>query len=90
MIEFILSEKIITAGILTGVFTTHLVGSFKNNILDPMVENIVPSHKLDFTESKSEKNKKINYLIFLRDLILWIFFVFIIYLLFKLFVKKNN
>ena len=76
MIDFILSEKIITAGVLTGVFTTHLVGSFKNNILDPMVENVVPSHKLDFTENKQEKNKKINYLIFLRDFILWLLFVF--------------
>jgi large-conductance mechanosensitive channel len=47
MISFLLDEGVITIGTLSGLFTTSLLNSFKKNIIDPSIENIIPSHKLD-------------------------------------------
>jgi len=47
MISFLLEEGVITVGTLSGLFTTSLLNSFKSNIVDPGIENIFPSHKLD-------------------------------------------
>jgi len=42
MIEFIRDEKIITVGIITSIFTASLMGSFKLNILEPLVDRVIP------------------------------------------------
>ena len=45
MISFLLEEGVITVGTLSGLFTTALLNSLKTNIIDPSIENIVPSPK---------------------------------------------
>ena len=47
MIGFLLDEGVITVGTLSGLFTTGLLNSLKKNIIDPGIEKIAPSHKLD-------------------------------------------
>ena len=47
MISFLLEEGVLTVGTLSGLFTTGLLNSLKNNIIDPSIENLYPSHKLD-------------------------------------------
>jgi hypothetical protein len=49
MISFLLEEGVLTVGALSGIFTTALLNSLKSNIIDPSIESIVPSHKLDNT-----------------------------------------
>ena len=61
MISFLLDEGVITVGTLSGLFTTALLNSLKRNIIDPSIERIAPSHKLDNTvnvpkETSSEKS----------------------------------
>jgi hypothetical protein len=46
MISFLLDEGAITVTTLTGIFTALLLASFKNNIVDPVVETVVPLNKL--------------------------------------------
>ena len=47
MLTFLLEEGVLTVGALSGIFTATLLGSLKSNILDPISENIFPSHELD-------------------------------------------
>ena len=47
MISFLLDEGVVTVGALSGIFTTALLNSFKANIVDPGIERLCPSHKLD-------------------------------------------
>ena len=47
MLSFLLDEGVVTVGVLSGLFTTGLLNSFKSNILDPAIEKMIPSHKLD-------------------------------------------
>jgi large-conductance mechanosensitive channel len=60
MISFLLEEGVITVGTLSGLFTTALLNSLKTNIIDPSIENIVPSPKpnnppqVPSTKDKSE------------------------------------
>ena len=43
MIGFLLEEGVLTVGTLSGLFTTGLLNSLKLNIIDPCIENIIPS-----------------------------------------------
>jgi hypothetical protein len=51
MISFLLEEGVLTVGTLSGLFTTALLNSLKRNIIDPSIERLLPSHKLDKQES---------------------------------------
>ena len=112
MLTFLLEEGVISVGALSGIFTATMLGSFKSNILDPLSEKLIPSHKLDPTlvpktidQTKKKENManildagnydfidhtthKIKWLIFLKDLIIWITIMFILYLIWKHVVKK--
>jgi large-conductance mechanosensitive channel len=57
MISFLLDEGVITVGTLSGLFTTALLNSLKRNIIDPSIERIAPSHKLDNPPSKDGESK---------------------------------
>jgi large-conductance mechanosensitive channel len=59
MLSFLLEEGIITIGTISGLFTTSMLNSFRTNILEPTIENLVPSHQLDksqFGEDTSLEN----------------------------------
>ena len=47
MIPLLVQEGILSSAVLTGVFTNHLITSFKVNILDPLTNHFIPAHKLD-------------------------------------------
>ena len=103
MLTFLLEEGVLSVGTLSGIFTATLIGSFKSNILDPLSENVAPSHKLDLHAKTShfndannldannysdKKNHKILWQTFLKDLILWILIMFILYIIWKFLIKK--
>jgi large-conductance mechanosensitive channel len=47
MISFLLEEGVLTVGTMSGLFTAAMLNSFRINILEPIIENIAPSYKLD-------------------------------------------
>jgi large-conductance mechanosensitive channel len=47
MFSFLVDEGVITIGTISGIFTTGMLMSFKNNIVEPTIENLIPSHTLD-------------------------------------------
>ena len=54
-------EGILTIGAVSGIFTALLMNSFKNNIIDPVVEKVAPLDKLlDFVDDGklNNSNKK--------------------------------
>ena len=97
MIDFLINEKIITVGLITGVFTTSLIGSLKINILEPIFENIFKTDvidvnnngKLDSVDLQYSNDaikkyaKQIRYKVFLKDLIMWILIILVIYIIYK-------
>lgn len=61
MLSFMLQEGILTIGTISGIFTALLMNSFKNNIIDPVVEKIAPIDTLlDFMDDGklNNSNKK--------------------------------
>ena len=60
MLSFLLEEGIITIGTISGLFTTSMLNSFRANILEPSIENLVPSHKLDKSQFDDEDSSLEN------------------------------
>jgi large-conductance mechanosensitive channel len=63
MFSFLLEEGVITVGTISGLFTASMLNSFRLNILEPTLENLVPSYKLDisqFGESSLENIMKVQ------------------------------
>jgi len=99
MIEFILEQKILTIGAITGVYTSSLINSFVENISNPIFENLIPTYKLDIdgdgitdiTVVDQSKNK-IKWQTFLKDLIIWLVVISLMFIIFNLInsEKKNN
>jgi large-conductance mechanosensitive channel len=56
MFSFLVEEGVITIGTISGIFTTSMLNSFRVNILEPSVENLVPSYKLDKSQFGDETN----------------------------------
>ena len=57
MLTFMVQEGILTIGAVSGIFTALLMNSFKNNIIDPVVEKIAPLDKLvDFMDDGKINN----------------------------------
>jgi large-conductance mechanosensitive channel len=102
MITFLLEEGVLTVGALSGIFTATMLGSLKSNIIDPITEKFIPSHKLDKNKEDlvniNDANKKeyvpqdpkIKWQTFIRDLITWLIIMFILYLVWKFLIKKNK
>ena len=57
MISFLLEEGVLTVGTLSGLFTTALLNSFKRNIIDPGIDKLIPSHKLDTKPQENPESK---------------------------------
>ena len=100
MFTFLLEEGVVTVGTISGLFTTAMLVSFKNNIMEPVIENIFPNHTLDvdkssfyidFDATKNEKAneiKKIKWQTFVRDFCAWIFVMTLLYLFWKFVLHK--
>ena len=57
MFDFFLDEGVLTVGAVTGIFTANMLNSLKGNVVDPFIENLIPSHKLD-SEPESQTTEK--------------------------------
>jgi len=56
MISFLLEEGVLTVGTMSGLFTAAMLNSFRINILDPTIEKIYPSNKLDNSSSVTTRS----------------------------------
>ena len=56
MMSFLLEEGVLSVGTMSGLFTAAMLNSFRINILEPVIEKIVPGHKLDSTFAGSLEN----------------------------------
>jgi len=90
MISFLLNEKIITALGICGFFTTQLLGSLKNNVLDPASHHILPHEMFNHGESFDYNKKIIRWKIFVKDFIIWLILMYIIYLIWKKVLKRTE
>ena len=54
--SFLVDEGIITIGTISCIFTTGMLMSLKNNIIEPAFENIAPGHELDKSRFGGETN----------------------------------
>jgi len=96
MITFLLEEGVLTVGALSGLFTTSLLNSLKKNIIDPCIEKIVPSHRLDSKNNFSDifpisnggdkppnTNTNVKWQTFLKEFITWLILMFLVYLFWR-------
>ena len=60
MLTFLLTEGVLTVGTISGIFTATLLGSLKTNIIDPLSEQVLPTHKLDIGVKDTSGNNKNN------------------------------
>jgi large-conductance mechanosensitive channel len=93
MLTFLLEEGVISVGAISGIFTGALLTSLKSNLLDPLAENLAPSHILHPSGDKETFDSKqpvqqLKWKIFIRDFIIWIIIMFILYLLWNYLIKK--
>jgi large-conductance mechanosensitive channel len=100
--SFLLEEGVITVGTISGLFTAAMLNSFRVNILEPSIENLVPSHKLDpFTATSlgnimsppvtiAEQRIKghLKWQTFFRDFITWLLLMFCLYIFWKKILHK--
>jgi large-conductance mechanosensitive channel len=56
MITHLVSEGVLSYSVLCGVFTTHLLLSFKSNIIDPVSNKLLPKHIFDHNYHDSREN----------------------------------
>ena len=103
MIDFLINEKVISVALITGIFTTSLVSSFKINILDPYFEKVfktdiidvnnngkLDSIDLQYSNEQIKKfSKQIKSKVFLKDLILWVCVILIVYFIYNFFNSKK-
>lgn len=83
MINFLLNENIITVMGVSGFFTTQLLASLKNNILDPMSHHLLPRRMFKRDENFDQDKEIIKWNSFLKDFIIWLILMYIIYLIWK-------
>ena len=103
MITFLLQEGVLTVGTMSGLFTAAMLNSFRINILDPVIEKVYPTHKLDKsvssldsasqiimnkTDPEQYAKSSIKWQTFLRDLITWVIVMFILYMFWKNVLQK--
>jgi large-conductance mechanosensitive channel len=104
MISFLLEEGVLTVGTMSGLFTAAMLNSFRINILDPTIEKMYPSSKLDSpslstldsasqivmnqTDPAQHAKSIVKWQTFLRDFITWVIVMFLLYLFWKNVLKK--
>ena len=87
MIEFLLSENVLTAAAFTGMFNTSFLTSFKNHIIEPFIEKLIKITNTSahfgskFTETKDAD--QIKWKLFMREFIIWIFSQTMVYIVWK-------
>lgn len=104
MLSFLFEEGVLTVGTLSGIFTAGMLNSFRTNILEPLVENIVPVSTLDgfagslenimnppvrVAQDLTQAQKKIiRWQTFLKDLTIWLLIMFCLYLFWKFVLRQ--
>jgi large-conductance mechanosensitive channel len=88
MISFLVQEGVLTVGTISGIFTVYMLNSLKQNVLDPVCEQIIENSELSshFSESSNvnpQPSKTIKWKHFLKDFIIWICLMVALYLFWK-------
>jgi hypothetical protein len=78
MLPFLLNNEAITVAVITGVFTTALLNSFRFNIVDQISESVAPANELHPVEGAKPTPPVIKWKLFLRDLVVWIIVMIIL------------
>jgi large-conductance mechanosensitive channel len=90
MLNFLLSENILAVAPICGLFTTHMLLSLKNNILDPTAHKLFPTNFFGDCTDSSKSNANINWKIFLKEFVLWIIIMTIFYIIWAKLLKKSQ
>ncbi len=100
LLDFILKERFLTLTVICSVVTMQFVGSFKINILDPILDFAIPEEKIDFLnvtirdgigEHKYDTKKlTLDFGQVLKEFIKWLFVIFLIYVLYIQIEKNSN
>lgn len=85
---FLIQNGVLNPGIVCSVFTNTLMMSFKTNIIDPCSHHIAPQHY--FCEDDDDREDKIKWKLFARDLIMWLCVIIIIFLIYTHVLNKNT
>ena len=85
MLSFLLAENILSVVVLGGFFTSHLLMSLKNNMLEPIACIVFPDHFFD----QGNLDKHVKWKLFLKDLVMWIIMMYIFYLIWTKILKKS-
>ena len=88
MISFLVQEGVLTVGTISGIFTVYMLNSLKQNVLDPVCEQIIEntelrSHFKENTNVNPPPSKTIKWKHFLKDFIIWICLMVALYLFWK-------
>jgi large-conductance mechanosensitive channel len=51
MFSFLLEEGVLTIGTMSGLFTAAMLNSFRVNVLEAIIDNIIPPHILDSADN---------------------------------------
>lgn len=93
VLSFILSERLITITVIGSIVTFQFVGTFKTDIVDPLLEFMLPEENFGFMNitirdgiemnTPSPKKLKMKFGNFFKEFIKWIFVITILFLLAK-------
>jgi large-conductance mechanosensitive channel len=87
LIRFILRERFLTITVIGSIFTFGFIGSFKNDIIEPIFKFIFPDENFEFMNVTLRENPTSKTMLrlgnFFRELIIFSIVVFILYLLHK-------
>lgn len=95
LVEYLYREQFITLSSIGNIFTFSLVNSFKSNILDKLMDFVLPPASFDYMKIRLpditdipenegtliQTQNDINLGVFIREVIIWIFAIMILYLL---------
>lgn len=91
LINFILNERFITLTVLGSIFTFSFVGSFKADIVEPMMHFILPEENFGFMDITIRDGESIPMPTplridlragnFFREFIIWLFLMGILFIL---------
>ena len=89
MLNFLLNENILAVAPICGLFTSHMLLSLKNNILDPATHKLFPTDFFGDSTDSNKSNANINWKLFLKEFVLWIIIMAIVYIIWAKLLKRS-
>jgi large-conductance mechanosensitive channel len=89
MLNFLINENILGVAPICGLFTSHMLLSLKNNILDPLGHKLFPIDFLADSNNSNKLNANINWKLFLKDFVIWIIIMATVYIIWAKLLKRS-